>query len=91
MLAHQSGKGGFGVVAFEQRGHFDGLGGFVQLRARCRHLHAAHHIAANDGQQGDGAGADVRAKLFLQHLQQIALGQVHLQHGRELVVPHVAL
>ena len=90
MLAHQRGKGGLGVVAFEQRGHFDGLGRFIKLRAGCRHLQAPHHVAANDGQQSDGAGANVRAKLLLQHLQQVALGQVHLQHGRELVVPHVA-
>jgi hypothetical protein len=91
VLAHQRGKGRFGVVALEQRGHFNGFGRLTELRARRGHLHAAHHVATNDGEQGDGTGADVWAKLLLQHLQQIALGQVHLQHGRELVVPHVAL
>jgi hypothetical protein len=42
-------------------------------------------VAPNHRQQGGRTGADVPAKLFLQHLEQIALGQIHLQHGRELV------
>ena len=36
-------------------------------------------------------GSDVGAKLFLQDLQQIAFWQIHLQHRRQLVVPHITL
>ena len=91
MLAHQRGKGGFRVVALEQRGHFHRLGGLAEFGARCGHLQAAHHVAPDDGKQGYRAGAKMRAKLFLQHLQQIALGQIHLQHWRQRIVPHIRL
>ena len=91
VLAHQSGKGRFGVVAFQQRGHFNGLGRLVEGCTGCGHLQAPHHVAANHRQQRDGAGTDVRAELPLQHLEQRALGQVHLQHRGELVVPHITL
>ena len=78
MFAHQICKGGFRVVALEQRGHFNRLGRFTEFSTRCRHLQAAHHVAPDHGQQGHRAGSDVRTKLLLQHLKQIALGQIHL-------------
>ena len=90
VLAHQGSKGGLGVVALEQRGHFNRLGRHAEFGARRSHLQTAHHVAANDGQQSHGAGANVRAELLLQHLEQIAFGQVHLKNRWELVVPHIA-
>ena len=34
-------------------------------------------------------GTNVRAELFLQDLQQVTFRQIHLQHRRQLVVPHI--
>ena len=89
MRAHQRREGGFRVVAPQQRLDFNGVGGFVKACAGRGHLQPPHHIAANHGQQGGGACADMGPELFLQHLQQIALGQIHTQDRVQRVVPLV--
>ena len=80
VLSNEFCEGFLRVVALEQGGDLDRPCGFIQHRAWRRHLQATDHVATDDREQGDRARADVRAELLLQHLQQIALGQVHLQH-----------
>jgi hypothetical protein len=81
VLPHKLQKRLLGVVPFEQFGHFDRLGRFIKHRARWSDLQPSHHVAANDREQSNRAGSDVRPKLLLQDLQQVSLGQIHSKDG----------
>lgn len=91
MLADQIGESFFGVFTLQQFCNVHRIGRFIQVRPRWQHLDAAYHVAADHRQQRHWAGADNRAEPFLQHLQQVAFGQVHLEDGMQDVVPDVGL
>ena len=79
-----------GIVPFEEFSYLDRLGRLIQRRAGGSHFEASHH-AADDREQRDRTGPDVRPELLLQNLQKIALRQIHSEDWVKFLVPRIGL
>ena len=84
-------KGLLGVVPFEDFGDLKSLRKSGQIRSGSRHLDSTDHVATHNRKQRRRIGANEWSEALLKHLQEIALGQVHLENGMQRCIPAVRL
>ena len=66
-----------------------GFAGSSKCRPRWSDFQPSHHVSTDDGEEGNGARADMWPEFLLQDLQKIALREIHPEDGVKLVVPRV--
>jgi hypothetical protein len=82
-------KGFFGVVSFQDFSDFKGLWQSSQVSSESRNLNTADHVASHHGKQRGGVRAYKRSEPLLKHLEQIALGKVHLEDRMQRGIPAI--
>ena len=89
MLIDKFRKGFLGVVSLQDFSDFKGLWRGSQVSSGCRNLNATDHVASHHGKQRGGVRAYKGSEPFLEHLEQIALGKIHLEDRMQRGIPAV--